>query len=132
MILIVLYYKNNIKIIKIIINLKINRFIRSILFSKLIFLQYNTKRCVSFFFSFFHVNLNIASIFVFNPNKLFKETNFSDLSSDWFLFHSSTSFRSCSGPPWASTYTHTTKHVGRSRFKAGFEDLRSSRVALRT
>lgn len=44
------------------------------------------------------------------------------------FFHWSTTFRSCSRPP----RTQTWRHVGRSRFKAGSEDLRSSRVALRT
>lgn len=44
------------------------------------------------------------------------------------FFHWSTTFRSCSRPP----RTQAWRHVGRSRFKAGSEDLRSSRVALRT
>lgn len=44
------------------------------------------------------------------------------------FFHWSTTFRSCSRPPRIQTW----RHVGRSRFKAGSEDLRSSRVALRT
>lgn len=129
MIFIVLHYKNNTKIIKITINLKINSFHSQHPFLQANFFTIQYKEMCQLFFFFFTL---IWISPVFNPNKLFKETNFSDLSSDWFLFHSSTSFRSCSGPPWASTYTHTTKHVGRSRFKAGFEDLRSSRVALRT